>query len=83
MWDAVEGNPVFAGGNVGVPVEVWSLPADFNLAVDEGIGRKLWPGVGLAASSGGARRLFFGTEMTGCERSISLYQAVSDATHIK
>lgn len=41
MWDAVDGRAALPGGDVGVPVDVVSLPADFSLAVDEGIGRKL------------------------------------------
>ena len=44
---------------------VCSFPPDFNLAVFDGIGRKLCPCVGFAASKGGARRLLLGTDMTG------------------
>lgn len=54
-------------------VGAWGVPlgacfvsfADFNLAVDEGIGRKLCPGVGFAGSRGGAFRLLFGSEEIG------------------
>ena len=39
--------------------------ADFNLDVDDGMGRKLWPGVGFAGSRGGALRMLFGSDEIG------------------
>lgn len=40
VCEAAEGRAALLGGEVGVPVDVCSLPADFNLAVDDGMGRK-------------------------------------------
>jgi len=63
---AVEGSVANCDGEAGVPLaDVALVPADFSLAVDEGIGKKLCPRVGLAGSKGGALRLFFGNDETG------------------
>lgn len=64
----VEGCTAKWGGELGVPLAVIELlPADFSLAVEEGMGKKLCPGVGFAGSRGGALRLFFGSDEIGCE----------------
>lgn len=70
---AVEGSTEKRDGEFGVPLaEVVLLPTDFSFAVDDGIGKKLCPGVGFAGSRGGALRLFLGNVETGGECSTSL-----------
>jgi hypothetical protein len=66
VWAAAEGKAVFSAGEVGVPL-VDVLVMDFSFAEAEGTGSQLWAGVGFAGSSGGALRLFFGTEERGGE----------------
>lgn len=56
--------------------------ADFSFAVLEGMGRKLWAGVGFAGSRGGALRLFFGNEEIGWEWRTSLWVRVSTAVAV-
>jgi hypothetical protein len=63
-------------GEVGVPL-IDVLVADFSFAEDEGIGSQLWAGVGFAGSSGGALRLFFGTEDIGYECNTSCFMISS------
>jgi hypothetical protein len=60
---AAEGK-VCSGGEIGVPLAEY-VPPDFSFAEEEGMGNQLWAAVGLAGSSGGAFRLFFGTDETG------------------
>jgi hypothetical protein len=50
---------------------------DFNFAEDEGTGSHAWAGVGLAGSRGGAFRLLFGIDETGCECKTSLCRRIS------
>lgn len=72
VWAATEGVLDEGGGEVGVP-DADDIPlAERSLAEAEGMGRNPWPGEGLAGSSGGALRLFFGMDATGCELRTSL-----------
>lgn len=64
VWAAAEGRVEYSVGDTGVPVVDVGLE-DFSLAEVDGTGSQLWAGVGLAGSSGGALRLFLGTEATG------------------
>ena len=58
----------------------WAMPGGretsgvaFSLDEEAGIGRYACAGVGLAGSSGGAFRLFFGIDETGCECKTSFW----------
>lgn len=66
MCAADDASTAERGGELGVPLaDVVLAPADFSLAVADGMGKKLCPGVGFAGSKGGALRLFFGSDETG------------------
>jgi hypothetical protein len=75
VWAAAEGKVVFSTGEVGVPL-VDALVTDLSFAEAEGTGSQLWAGVGLAGSSGGALRLFFGTDEIGGECKTSFYTII-------
>lgn len=64
VWAAAEGIVEYSVGDTGVPV-LDVVPEDFSLAEVEGTGSQLCAGVGFAGSSGGAFKLFFGTDATG------------------
>lgn len=72
VWAAAEGKPELPGGEVGVP-EAEVPPADLSFAEADGIGRKAWPGLGFAVSSGGALNTFFGMLVTAVELITSVY----------
>lgn len=61
---------------VGAPVAVAPV-VDFSFADAEGTGSQLCAGVGFAGSSGGALRLFFGTDDAGWECKTSLCNHIS------
>lgn len=63
---------VRSGFDVGDPAADELPTEDFSFADDWGTGSHPWAAVGFAGSSGGAFRLFFGTEDAGCEWSTSL-----------
>ena len=62
--EVAEGKSV---GEVAVPAAAAVPVDDLNFADVEGTGSHAWAGVGFAGSSGGALRLFFGTDDAGCE----------------
>jgi hypothetical protein len=63
-------------GDVGAPVAIGPVD-DLNFADVEGTGSQAWAGVGFAGSSGGALRLFFGTDEAGWECKTSLCSYIS------
>ena len=66
VCDADDAEDCRGGGELGVPdADKLEALAERNLADEDGTGRKLWPGEGLAGSSGGALRLFLGMLTTG------------------
>ena len=74
---AAEGRAEWGVGVIGVPLGACLVSFDaLSFAVDDGTGRKLWPDVGFAGSSGGALSMLFGNEETGGEFKTSLYKNV-------
>jgi hypothetical protein len=65
LCDAADGNVDCVGGDIGVPEELTEPDRSFALWL--GTGSHWCASVGFAGSRGGAFKLFFGMEATGCE----------------
>ena len=68
------GSVARSGGTAGVP-DPEAIELDRSLAELLGTNRYWWPFEGLAGSNGGALRLFFGIDATGCEWTTSFHEA--------
>jgi hypothetical protein len=77
---ATDGKAEAEGGVCGVP-DADVPDDDFNLADAGGRGSHACPGLGFAGSKGGALRMFFGMEVTGCELTTSVCKLSTISHH--